>query len=469
MRTHTFRYCKAAILIITYAVCSACSPQGYTSLAPLHRLYKPSPDFDHFGTTSKIEKDDAVNAYGYIYEGVVGFVYTAQQANTVPLHRLYKGGQTRDHFLTADNNEKNNAVAMYGYTYEGVVGCAHSTHQPDTVPLYRLYKSSPNYDHFFTVDESEKHKAVKQYGYIYEGVIAYIYPVGFTPAAIHNQPRCYDDEVCFIGNSKITIGVSLNYGGAITYLIDNVSNNKRTLVNTHDVGRLIQIAIYEDPPDSKKYNPVQGGDTCNNPTGFVNYSILSDELYVKCKPLHWYYYGQCNVKSDIVLESWIKLFPDFARVRHKVTHLGTDIHAPTNRQETPAVYAISDLYRQVIYEGSNPWCGKPFAEHNEMNWEKLFTPTERWSALVDDNDIGILVYHPQNQSYPIQNQVKTVFTNMDTYSTHFMAALLEFGLHGYGDTVEFEYLLIPGNIYNARQTIYKHFRPEGIECQNNTD
>lgn len=84
-------------------------------LAPFHRCYDPGSGF-HFYT-----QDPGCEGVP-VLEGVMGYIATAEgTAGSVPLYRLYLG-TNGDHFFTTSAAERDNAVATYGYVYEGVAG-----------------------------------------------------------------------------------------------------------------------------------------------------------------------------------------------------------------------------------------------------------------------------------------------------------------------------------------------------------
>lgn len=82
-------------------------------LVPFYRCYTPGGF--HFYT------QDA-NCEGLTLEGAMGYIASAEgTAGSVPLFRLYLG-TNGDHFFTTSAAERDNAVAVFGYVYEGVAG-----------------------------------------------------------------------------------------------------------------------------------------------------------------------------------------------------------------------------------------------------------------------------------------------------------------------------------------------------------
>jgi hypothetical protein len=86
----------------------------HAGLVPFHRCYTPGGF--HFYT-----QDPGCEGVP-VLEGVLGYIATAEgTAGAVPLHRLYLDANG-DHFYTTSAAERDNAVATYGYVYEGVAG-----------------------------------------------------------------------------------------------------------------------------------------------------------------------------------------------------------------------------------------------------------------------------------------------------------------------------------------------------------
>ena len=52
------------------------APMELCGSVPIYRLYSPGSD-DHFYTTGAAERDNAISSYGYLDEGVLGYVWLA--------------------------------------------------------------------------------------------------------------------------------------------------------------------------------------------------------------------------------------------------------------------------------------------------------------------------------------------------------------------------------------------------------
>lgn len=146
-------------------------PRGSSVLTSVYRTYKPGVQ-DHFYTTNKSEKDNAVRNLGYRDEGVEWWAFNQEVAGTKPLYRLYKGGDNGNHFYTSSASERDNAHRNLGYKKEGVEGYLFKENAPVLSPVYRLYRGRDN-DHFYTTSKSERDNAHRNLGYQKEGIVGY--------------------------------------------------------------------------------------------------------------------------------------------------------------------------------------------------------------------------------------------------------------------------------------------------------
>ncbi|KIM36035.1 hypothetical protein M413DRAFT_428128, partial [Hebeloma cylindrosporum] len=93
----------------------------------------------------------------------------ADPHKAVPLYRAYSQ-DARDHFYTTDKAEMDRATSSLGYTAEGITGYIFPTQQAQTVPLYRSYQPTV-LDHFYTVDKAESDNAVTTLGEVFNDVL----------------------------------------------------------------------------------------------------------------------------------------------------------------------------------------------------------------------------------------------------------------------------------------------------------
>ena len=137
----------------------------------------------HFYTSNP--NDEFIKENGFILEGSVFklFKSSADVAGTVELYRLFNG-TFGDHFFTTSGAEKNFAVLAGGYTYEGIVGKAYSEPGPDRVEVVRYFRPSTG-EHFYatTIEDSQRQGWLSGFGYVREGPAFYAPTVAPVPIA----------------------------------------------------------------------------------------------------------------------------------------------------------------------------------------------------------------------------------------------------------------------------------------------
>ncbi len=206
------------------------------------------------------------------------------------------------------------------------------------------------------------------------------------------------DNMKYLENAHIRVGVDLDKGGAIAYLSVKGGEN---LINVHDKGRYVQASYYSGPtpfgkphPDWKNWvwNPIGAGDVYGNMAKVIESSVKENELYVKTIPMQW---ALNNVPGDCTFETWITLEKSVVKVRNRLNNARTD-HADygARDQELPAVYTIGKLHRLITYDGKEPFTSQPVREIKNSGppWAD-WKATEHWAALVDSKDFGVGVLH----------------------------------------------------------------------------
>lgn len=213
------------------------------------------------------------------------------------------------------------------------------------------------------------------------------------------------EQMTFLDNGEVRIGMDLSLGGAVTYL----SSRERpaNLINSADLGRQIQMSHYSGPwpfePDGRKpdpawaglgWNPIQTGDCKGNPSQVLEHRNNGHELYIRCIPMQW---PLNNVPGDCVFETWTTLEGPVVHMHFRCTNHRADSTAyRASPQELPAVYTVSTLWRLMSYTGDRPFTGAGLT-HVTNNWRApwpwtRFTATEHWVALVGDDGWGLGVF-----------------------------------------------------------------------------
>lgn len=220
------------------------------------------------------------------------------------------------------------------------------------------------------------------------------------------------EKMSFIDNGTLKVGVNLALGGAITWV--SKSGSKENVVNSHDLGRQIQMSYYSGPNpyiagDKKPvahwaslgWNPIQSGDYGMNPSKVLDHRNDKKSIYVKCIPMQWPHDG---VPGECTFESWIRLEGPAAHVRSRINNARSDKTLYSARhQEMPAVYVNGPYCRLMTYTNAEPFMGRPLAEivkgpDVKGPWAS-WTTTEFWAAQVNKRDWGLGVWQPATSHF----------------------------------------------------------------------
>jgi hypothetical protein len=310
----------------------------------------------------------------------------------------------------------------------------------------------------------------------------------------------YTDTYLYDEADYIKVGVRQDWGGSIVFfgLHDGAAGlNDSNTIDANDTGREVQIALYDPDrimqgcawdascqttpttcPASITYlgwNPVQGGNRCNNGSGVNATGAASDgALEVRATPLHWNPNwedrdcdsGGCSDSTLAWLRGEIDLVQTlrFARthvveLRYAVTETAGMDHAATN-QEMPTLYSANgnggpDLWRLMLPDGSQVDIDTP---GNDGFYYENLTSTEPWVTLQNDGaDYGVGILYEngvtafqgwQNRSLPFNN----------------VRALFPFGIPAHGTVNARAYLLIGsyGTVASEASAVMAALAPFGV-------
>jgi hypothetical protein len=272
-------------------------------------------------------------------------------------------------------------------------------------------------------------------------------------------------KMTFLENGIIKVGVDLDRGGSIGFLADVKKGGN--VVNAHDLGRWIGQSYYSGPkpfgtahPAWKDWpwNPVSAGDVYGNASKLLDKKNDGKTLYVKSIPMQW---ALKNVPGDCTFETWITLEGRTAQVRNRLTNLRRDKKQyPAMDQELPAVYTIGKLHRLMTYTGDSPFADKPITEipkrpakGGRPQWTTFFA-TEHWAALVDDDDWGLGVLHPDVVRFlgGFSGKPNTGGPNNDP--TGYVAPVRQ-EILDHNIVYEYRYTLVLDSVANIRREAYK--------------
>lgn len=270
-------------------------------------------------------------------------------------------------------------------------------------------------------------------------------------------------RVIFLESGRVQVGVDLAWGGAIREIRFAGVN----LINNFDGGRLAGVAFYDSDrlpvgavPDDTGWNP-SPSDKHNDENRPLEYRFANDVLYLKAHTFQWYPDNKGGlpghpVVTDIIVETWIEFLGDgqTLHLRYKATNKGRDRHGAAS-QEFPFAYVRTPFNRFVSYTGNQPW-------HNESptmvtvptdrTGSALVVASEHWGGYVDRNDVGLVIWAPQN--YPEFTYSWLYNAGPKENTTLYLLPRGFFGIDA-GQSREIEAFVFAGKWQDARQRIYQ--------------
>ncbi len=299
----------------------------------------------------------------------------------------------------------------------------------------------------------------------------------------------------YIENDEHKLGVTLKWGGALSYLEDKnsaveavkvdgvtkvdsnassrynvkASSKNVNLINANDTGRLVQQSYYGTGDfdgytggiymESKwNYNPVQGGNQFNDAAKIVDVRINADSIYIKCRPLDWAKEKEYITPS--YMEATYSLSEGLVKAQCRFVDF-SGYPTVTTTQECPAFYCVEPLNRFVYYSGNAPWTGdKALSYENDLIfWPDAgypnFNATENWSAFTGefDDSFGIGLYVPNEASFLAGVFERGGCTTSDPATegpTSYIAAVEVYEFRSFNPT-SYEFYLSTGTVNEIRE------------------
>ena len=239
-----------------------------------------------------------------------------------------------------------------------------------------------------------------------------------------NQPPHIDvipkeDNMRYLENDRVKLGIDLSVGGAVTFLSDKTTGGIN-MINSYDWGRQIQLSYYSGPrpfigPNGEEpeehwaglgWNPIQAGDAGGNRSKVIAFEYLSETaMKVRCIPMQWPI--AAGVPGDCEFECLLTLQENVFTLTATIHNKRTDkTQYPGQEQEMPAVYTNGPWYKFITYLGDAPFQDKPVVilvdKNDNKGWPCLsfYTP-EQWVAVVDDTGHGFGVFQPDIMTYSV--------------------------------------------------------------------
>ena len=253
---------------------------------------------------------------------------------------------------------------------------------------------------------------IKKFSFFFLGFVLVTVGCSSPKASPTAVVPAQEDNMRYLENDRIKLGIDTSIGGAITFLSDK-ANGGLNMINSHDWGRQIQLSFYSGPtpfigPNGEKpsehwaglgWNPIQAGDAGGNRSKVIEFEYLGETaMRVRCIPMQWPH--TLGVPGDCEFECLYTL-------RDNVFILEATIHNKrldktqyqACGQEMPALYTNGSWYKLVTYLGDEPFQDKPVTIIVDKNdgkgwpWVHFYTP-EQWVAIVDEAGQGIGIFQP---------------------------------------------------------------------------
>lgn len=265
----------------------------------------------------------------------------------------------------------------------------------------------------------------------------------------HFAPCAVAEEMSFIQNQQIRLGIDLQKGGAITWLSPI---NGENIINSFDLGRQIQMSFYSGPVPYEEagqrpadhwrhlgWNPIQTGDDFAHGSRIIEHTNDGSTLHLRCQPMQW---PLNNIPAECEFEAWLTLDESAVCGRFRLINRRTDkTQYPARQQELPAVYVNAPFYRLITYTGDQPFLDskteqldtQPKSHHPWISWQA----TEGWAALVNESGWGLGVWSPTSQHFtggfagkPGPNDPKSIATGyIAPLSTETLDYKIEYEYH----------------------------------------
>ncbi|MBE7064856.1 MAG: hypothetical protein E7384_03465 [Ruminococcaceae bacterium] len=281
----------------------------------------------------------------------------------------------------------------------------------------------------------------------------------------------FKSETAYIENDRFKVGCCLIWGGGLNYIEDKKDNDSTVtnMLNHCDTGRLVQQSYYGTSESPYRpgyynnsvwgYNPVQGGDQHGNKSKLVDFSINTDTIYVKCRPLDW---SKDDEATPSYMENVYKLEKDHIKVDNRFIDFSGYSHGKARHQELPAFYTISYLDTFTFYNGTKPWTGGdltvkknlPFWGDPSTNAQCYFNVkkgnTETWCAWTSsEKKYGLGLYTPNVSILLAGRHAYNGSKDPADSATNYVAPLITSLMQSY-EPFQYSYYITAGSVETIR-------------------
>ena len=290
----------------------------------------------------------------------------------------------------------------------------------------------------------------------------------------------FTDDYITNGDDSFKIGIRREWGATIIFYGLSGTGpglNTSNVIDAHDTGREVQVAFY-DPERNMQgcahngscqtnpgaacpsqitflgWNPVQGGNECNQGSGVESVNMAGGKLITVTHPVHWnpdWMQPNCDnngcsspatsaLKSDVLYTQRLRFISsNVVEMEMEVRNLG-DVHHKEHPQEFPTLYASFGYEGTQNLNGILDSAGQQIVttgfDGNGFNYGD-FISDSGWATLQNqDLDYGVGLYY-ENRIQSFRAYWKDgVFNNF--------RSMLYFGLKPFATVKARAYLILGG-------------------------
>lgn len=282
--------------------------------------------------------------------------------------------------------------------------------------------------------------------------------------ALAAAPSALAEQMRYLDNGVIRVGIDLDLGGAITWL--SKSGDSLNLVNNWDWGRQIQMSFYSGPvpytPGGKQpapqwrplgWNPIQAGDHFHHGSRTLECRDDGKSLFVRARPMQW---PLDNEPADCLFESRLSLERNTVQATCTLLNQRADAEQyPARNQELPALYTNGPFWRLMTYAGDKPFTRQPLTQMPAVFPWRTWQATENWAALVNDDNWGVGVWEPGVYAFGGGFNTNTHAGGPKDDPTGYIGPL-HVEILDHNITYAYSYTIILGSLDEIRRYVYDH-------------
>lgn len=272
-----------------------------------------------------------------------------------------------------------------------------------------------------------------------------------------------------VENDEVGVEVDLAHGCSISGAWAVGDPQKTNIINTHDLGRYVQVSYYSGPAafggegctfrgQPWAWNPIGAGDKNGNAAQIISSSTSGSTVKCSMRPIQW----ACNnVLCDCTVDLEYRLDGNAVVAKATLNMERSDRTVYGARdQELPAVYTNGPFYRLLGYTGSSPCTGDANLEEWSAGFDnslpfpwlpgRVPTITEPVLMLVGEDGFGLGVYSSKVEHFIAGFSGAKGSGGTKDAPTGYIAPVATKAL-GFDEVFEYSFALVVGNTPDIRR------------------